>query len=146
MYGVSLGFSLIRGLPAPSVSVMMWYHTDSYIWEYMLLTDVKEKVCVGIRDVTFIWVNIGSGKGLLPDGTKPSPGPVLINCRWGLAALTWEQCHGKNSRFLDLTLKIVYLKITAASPRGQWVKSICSHNGKFQQGRQAPMSKYFKTC
>ena len=25
----------------------------------------------------WIWVNIGSGNGLLPDGTKPSPEPVL---------------------------------------------------------------------
>ena len=23
------------------------------------------------------WVNIGSGNGLLPDGTKPSPEPML---------------------------------------------------------------------
>ena len=27
--------------------------------------------------VTEIWVNIGSGNGLLPDGTKPLPEPVL---------------------------------------------------------------------
>ena len=25
------------------------------------------------------WVNIGSGNGLLPDGTKPLPGPMLIS-------------------------------------------------------------------
>ena len=24
------------------------------------------------------WVNIGSGNGVLPDGTKPLPGPMLI--------------------------------------------------------------------
>ena len=28
--------------------------------------------------VAEIWVNIGSGNGLLPDGTKPLPEPVLI--------------------------------------------------------------------
>ena len=27
--------------------------------------------------VTEIWVNIGSGNGLLPDGTKPLPEPML---------------------------------------------------------------------
>ena len=27
---------------------------------------------------TEIWVNIGSGNGLLPDGTKPLPEPMLI--------------------------------------------------------------------
>ena len=26
---------------------------------------------------TEIWVNIGSGNGLLPDGTKPLPEPML---------------------------------------------------------------------
>ena len=28
--------------------------------------------------VTYNWVNIGSGNGLLPDGTKPLPEPMLI--------------------------------------------------------------------
>ena len=28
---------------------------------------------------TKIWVNIGSGNGLLPDGTKPLPGPMLTD-------------------------------------------------------------------
>ena len=27
--------------------------------------------------VSGIWVTIGSGNGLLPDGTKPSPEPML---------------------------------------------------------------------
>ena len=27
--------------------------------------------------VTKIWVNIGSGNGLVPDGTKPLPEPML---------------------------------------------------------------------
>ena len=29
--------------------------------------------------VTGNWVNIGSGNGLLPDGTKPLPEPTLID-------------------------------------------------------------------
>ena len=29
--------------------------------------------------VTEIWVNIGSGNGLLPDGTKPLPEPVFTD-------------------------------------------------------------------
>ena len=29
--------------------------------------------------VAEIWVNIGSGNGLLPDGTKPFPKPVLTD-------------------------------------------------------------------
>ena len=31
---------------------------------------------------TEIWVNIGSGNGLLPDGTKPLPEPMLTNHQW----------------------------------------------------------------
>ena len=30
-----------------------------------------------IRSTSQIWVNIGSGNGLLPDGTKPLPEPML---------------------------------------------------------------------
>ena len=30
-----------------------------------------------------IWINIGSGDGLLPDGTKPLPEPMLTYHQWG---------------------------------------------------------------
>ena len=36
--------------------------------------------------VTLIWVNIGSGNGLLPDGTKPLPEPMLTYHQWGNVA------------------------------------------------------------
>ena len=29
---------------------------------------------------------IGSGNGLVPDGTKPLPGPMLTDHKWGLVA------------------------------------------------------------
>ena len=32
---------------------------------------------------TYIWVNIGSGNGLLPDSTKPLPEPMLIYHKYG---------------------------------------------------------------
>ena len=38
--------------------------------------------------------NIGSGNGLLPDGTKPLPEPMLTYHQWGSVAFTWEQFHG----------------------------------------------------
>ena len=38
--------------------------------------------------VTLIWINIGSSNGLLPDGTRPLPEPVLVNHEWGSVALT----------------------------------------------------------
>ena len=34
-------------------------------------------------------VNIGSGNGLLPDGSKPLPGPMSANHHWGFVAFTW---------------------------------------------------------
>ena len=36
-----------------------------------------------------IWVNIGSGNGLLPDGTKPLPEPMLTDDQWCVVAFTW---------------------------------------------------------
>ena len=37
-----------------------------------------------------IMVNIGSGNGLLPDGTKPSPEAILIFLWSGSVAFTYE--------------------------------------------------------
>ena len=39
-----------------------------------------------------IWVNIDSGNGLLPDGTKPLPGLMLISYCWGSVASTCQTC------------------------------------------------------
>ena len=36
---------------------------------------------------TEIWVNIGSANGLLPDGTKPLPDPMLTYRHWGHSPL-----------------------------------------------------------
>ena len=58
--------------------------------------------------VTEIWVNIGPGNGLLPDGTKSLPDPMLTNYKLGLMAFSWHEIaqdyislmHFKNSQFL----------------------------------------------
>ena len=39
---------------------------------------------------TKIWVNIGSGNGLLPDGTKPLPEPMLTNHHTYYACNNWQ--------------------------------------------------------
>ena len=44
---------------------------------------------------TEFWVNIGSGNGLLPDGTNPSPEPMLTYHQWGPVVITWGQFHIK---------------------------------------------------
>ena len=42
---------------------------------------------------TMIWVNTGSGNGLLPDGIKPLPEPMLTNHQRGPLAFSWGQFH-----------------------------------------------------
>ena len=54
----------------------VWYsdaHITSWGWvnDFALVTPYTE-----------IWVNTGSGNGLLPDGTKPLPGPMLTTGYW----------------------------------------------------------------
>ena len=63
-----------------------------------------------------IWVNIGSGNGLLPENSKPVPEPVLTDHQWVSEAFIWRQFHWKCSRYLSL------IKITVSSPRGHWVE------------------------
>ena len=36
---------------------------------------------------TGVYVNIGAGNGLLPDGTKPLPEPMLTNAQWGCCGI-----------------------------------------------------------
>ena len=40
------------------------------------------------KTATYIWVNIGSSNGLLPNNTKPEP--VLTCYQWYIVAFTWE--------------------------------------------------------
>ena len=68
---------------------------------------------------TQIWVNIASGNGLLPDGTKPLPEPMLTYHQEGPVAFTWVQFY---QRYLSHQSFENYLsKILFKSPRDQWV-------------------------
>ena len=71
---------------------------------------------------TEIWVNIGSGNGLLPNGTKPLPEPMLTYHKYGPVTLIWEQFH-KDTSAIDQQneLENYSSKIYFESPRGQWV-------------------------
>ena len=40
-----------------------------------------------------IWVNAGPGNGLLPDGTKSLPEPMLTYPKYGLMTFIWGQFH-----------------------------------------------------
>ena len=59
-----------------------------------------------------IWVNIGSGNGLLPDGTKPLPEPMLTDHQWSQLTFILGQFH---KRCLNC-LKITYLKFHSNFP------------------------------
>ena len=58
-------------------------------------------------------VNVSSGNGLLPDGTKPLPEPVLTYHQMSSVAFTWEQFHKRSMNFIhnlmfgDYTFKII---------------------------------------
>ena len=79
--------------------------------------------CIAIR-VTFnslwssdviwlpIWVNIGSGNGLLPNGTKPLPGPMLISHH--RKSVEFAQEH--ELIFCIMRLKIIFLKLLPHLP------------------------------
>ena len=61
---------------------------------------------------TEIWVHIGSGNGLLPDGTKPLPEIWLIFCEirvWNPMTFTWKQFH---RGILKISIFDIYLKMT----------------------------------
>ena len=44
---------------------------------------------------TWIWGNVGSGNGLLPDETRPLHAPILTNHRWGTLTFIWGPYHKK---------------------------------------------------
>ena len=52
-----------------------------------------------------IWVNIGSGNGLLPHGTKPLPEPMLTYHHKGPMAILLEIPEPSST---NITLKIIY--------------------------------------
>ena len=80
--------------------------------------------------VTQIWVNIGSGNGLVPDGTKPLPEPMLTNHQHCLVAFTWRQFHRKGEKYILLIW--ILNKITEWVVSGDWRPNwviVISRNG-----------------
>ena len=68
--------------------------------------------------VTEIWVNIGSGNGLLPDGTKPLPEPILTDHQWSpVTSILW-QFHKRclNHQSLKSVSKVACLKFDSNFP------------------------------
>ena len=67
---------------------------------------------------SWIWVNISSGNGLLPDGTKPLPDPMLTYHQWGLTTFLWGQFHNRclHHQSLKLDWEITYKKFHLNAP------------------------------
>ena len=73
-----------------------------------------------------IWINIGPGNGLLPDGTKPLPEPmVMSHCQgvWYSPESVFTPSTQRTILYNDLE-SYTFFRITAASPRDQQVNSL----------------------
>ena len=72
---------------------------------------------------TWIWIHFGSGKGLLPDGTKPLHDSMLTYHQCDSVVSTWEQFHRKYPIISSVTWnKTLHLQNYFHITRGQWVK------------------------
>ena len=84
---------------------------------------------------TEIWVNIGSGNGLLPDGTKPLPEPMLTDPWWSPVTFILGQFHKRclNHQSLKISFKLTCLKLHSNVPGANeliWMWKwcvMCSH-------------------
>ena len=83
---------------------------------------------------TEIWVNIGSGNGLLPDGTKPLTKPMLTFQHKGPVMLIWRAISLEISQpsIIKISLKIIFLRFYWNLPGANELKS------KFQKGLLHP--------
>ena len=93
----------------------------------LICTNAFVEVCPLILNLLLlqIRVNIRSGNGLLPDGTKPLPESMLTDHQWGLMEFDGGSF---TETFPDITYNKVSENYTseniAVSPRGQWVNVI----------------------
>ena len=66
---------------------------------------------------TKIWVNIGSGNDLLPDGTKSLPEPMLTDHQWSRVTFILGQFREMlQPSVTKILLKITYLKLHSHFP------------------------------
>ena len=71
-----------------SLPQCQWCEPDIYIW----VTSVSTKE-LGRHIHNSPWVAIGSDNGLLTDGTKPLPEPILTYHQYAAAAFNWGQSY-----------------------------------------------------
>ena len=68
--------------------------------------------------VTEIWINIGSGNGLLPDGTKPLPEPMLTDHQLSPVTFIFREISQEMPQpsIAKICLKITYLNFHSNFP------------------------------
>ena len=79
---------------------------------------------------TEIWVNTGSGNGLLPDGTKPLPEPMLTDHQWSPVKFIWAGGISQEipqPLITKISMKITYLKFLSNLPRANELRA-CKSN------------------
>ena len=82
--------------------------------------------------MTQIWANSGSGNGLLPDGTKPLPEPMLTNqLQWHVSSsdihlrvILWEK---PQPLIPKISLKVTYLNFLNMPGADESIWSKCLH-------------------
>ena len=71
------------------------------------------------------WVDIGSGNGLLPAGTKPLPEPTLTYHEFDALASSREQFHRNFSKYqFNKWVPKLWFQNCYRLPRGQWVNTL----------------------
>ena len=68
--------------------IMLWWLSG----KTNAITPITHWPCDAIWQQEF-WVNIGSGNGLFPDGTKPLPKPMLTDHQWSPVTFILGQFH-----------------------------------------------------
>ena len=98
---------------------------------------------VNLCYLTDIFVNTGSGNGLLPCTTKPILEPKLIDHQWGpMITISW-QSHNRN---LSHQFSLFYLsKIPFKSPRG-WVNSLWPSDAIWWQRSGSTLAQVMACC
>ena len=113
---VTSGYPSQRASNTENVSIWWRRHVTCWVQQYIRCQLIVALWC---HMVTQIWVNLPhAGNGVLPDGNKPLPEPMLTCYQPGPLADSLEliqNIHNEN-RFDNNTFEI---QVTC--PRGQWV-------------------------
>ena len=80
----------------------------------------------------YIWVNIGSGNGLVPDGTKLLPEPMLSGVTWHWPESFYSEHPGF---FCIIGLKIILTKLLLRLPLANWCYGLNQHRFRWWQHR-----------